>query len=192
MRAMLARLVENLRRFRVVDSGVAAVEFALILPVMFTLYVGSVEATALISMDRRVQSIAGAMGDLVARADTSIPAATLTDYFRAAGGIMTPYSADTLRQVVTQVLVSADGKTAKVVWSKQYVDGTYGNGVNRAVGSNYELAEPMRNIAKGGYVIVAEASYSYLPIYGLVINKPVQLYRENFFMPRFGGSITVN
>lgn len=192
MRVLLARLARQIRRFGVVESGVAAVEFALILPIMFTLYVGSVEAGALISMDRRVQSVAGAIGDLVARSDTTITASMLTDYFRAAGGIMTPYPTDTLRQVVTQVLVSPDGTTASVVWSKQYVNGTYGNGATRTAGSSYNLAESMRSIAKGGYVIVAESSYSYLPVYGLVINKPIQLYRENFFLPRFGGSIAVN
>ncbi|WP_332701575.1 TadE/TadG family type IV pilus assembly protein [Devosia sp.] len=191
MRVAWRRLVQRLRQLRLVEEGTAAVEFALILPIMLLVYIGSVEASALISMDRRVQSVAGTLGDLVARADTTISAAALTDYFRAAEGIMTPYPADGLRQVVTQVAVD-DAGNATVVWSRQYVDGEYGVGTERLLGDPYELADAMDTIARGNFVIVAEATNSYLPMYGFVFEQPIRLYRENFFVPRFGGSITVN
>lgn len=193
MRPFLGSLLARLRQFRLVEDGVAAVEFALVLPIMLTLYIGAMEASTLISMDRRVQSVAGAVGDLVARSDTTIPAATLTDYFRASGGIMAPFPSDGLKQVVTQVQVSADGKTIKVVWSRQFVNGTYAVGTDYPANSDYTLLpQAMIDIAKGDNVIVAKASYSYLPLYGIIIDKAVPLNRENFFLPRFGGSITVN
>lgn len=191
MRMAWHGLVQRLRLLRVAEAGTAAVEFALILPIMLLVYIGSVEASAVISMDRRVQSVAGTLGDLVARADTNISAATLTDYFRAAGGIMTPYPADGLGQVVTQLEVDDDG-TATVVWSWQYVDGTYGVGTDYLPGDTYELAEAMQTIAAGNFLIVAEATNTYLPMYGFAFDQPIRLYRENFFMPRFGGSISVN
>lgn len=191
MRMAWHGLVQRLRLLRVAEAGTAAVEFALILPIMLLVYIGSVEASAVISMDRRVQSVAGTLGDLVARADTNISAATLTDYFRAAGGIMTPYPADGLGQVVTQLEVDDDG-TATVVWSRQYVDGDYGVGTDYLPGDTYELAEAMQTIAAGNFLIVAEATNTYLPMYGFAFDQPIRLYRENFFMPRFGGSITVN
>lgn len=191
MRMAWHGLVQHLRLLRVAEAGTAAVEFALILPIMLLVYIGSVEASAVISMDRRVQSVAGTLGDLVARADTNISAATLTDYFRAAGGIMTPYPADGLGQVVTQLEVDDDG-TATVVWSRQYVEGTYGVGTDYLPGDTYELAEAMQTIAAGNFLIVAEATNTYLPMYGFAFDQPIRLYRENFFMPRFGGSISVN
>jgi hypothetical protein len=43
----------------------------------------------------------------------------------------------------------------------------------------------MIDIARDNYVVVSEVSYSYLPLYGIFFDQPVQLYRENFFMPRF-------
>lgn len=191
MRATWHGLLARLKRLRLAEDGVAAVEFALILPIMLTLYIGAMEASTLISMDRRVQSVAGAVGDLVARADTTISAATLTDYFQAAGGIMTPFPSAGLKQVVTQVEVDTSG-VAKVVWSKQYVNGVYGTGTDHPAKSVYLLSKAMTDISKGKVVVVAEASYSYLPLYGIIIDKPIPLYRENFFLPRFGGSITVN
>jgi hypothetical protein len=92
---------------------------------------------------------------------------------------------------VTQVDVTADG-IATVAWSKQYINGDYADGTDYIKYSPYELPDAMVNISKGQSVIVAKASYSYLPLYGIVFDKPVQLVRENFFIPRFGGTITVN
>jgi len=50
----------------------------------------------------------------------------------------------------------------------------------------------MRAIAAGSYVIVSEGSYAHTPITGFVFDQPINLYRENFLMPRFGGSISIN
>ena len=185
------KLMSRLRQFRRLDDGVAAVEFALILTPMLLLYVGTMEASTLISMDRRLQSVAGTVGDLVAQSNETITAAVLTDYFRAARGIMTPFPTGDVRQIVTQVDVTADG-TATVAWSKQYINGDYADGTDYIKNSPYELPDAMVKISKGQSVIVAKASYSYLPLYGIVFDKPVQLVRENFFIPRFGGTITVN
>lgn len=190
---VIRTLIDRLREFRLVEQGVAAVEFALILPAMLILYIGSVEAASLISMDRRVQQIAGTLGDLVARSDTTIDQSTLQDYFKAAGGLMTPYATTDLRQVVSLIEVKNDN-TTRVVWSKQYLNGTYGQATGAAHATNsttYKLDDELKVIAKGSYVVVSEVNYSYLPFYGIIIKQPVMLYRENYFMPRFGGAITV-
>lgn len=192
MRALWSRVMGRLQAFRLVDDGVAAVEFALILPFMLVLYIGSVEASMLISMDRRVQSVAGSLGDLVARSNKTLTATTMTDYFKAARGMMTPYPTDALEQVVTQVKVANDGSGAVVVWSKQYINGVYADGTSHAVDSELNLPDDMLDVAKGNYVIVSEVSLSYLPLYGIVLQQPISLYRENYFMPRFGGTISVN
>lgn len=191
MRAALSGLLASLRQLRLAEAGTAAVEFALVLPIMLVLYIGSVEVSLLISLDRKVQSAAGALGDLVARSDTTLPAATLQDYFKAAAGIMTPHPADELEQIVTQVYVDADG-AATVVWSREYHDGTMSVGTKYQPGDDFSLPAAMTDIASESNVIVAEASYDYPPIYGFAFNQTINLYRENFFMPRFGGSITLN
>lgn len=193
MRALWEKLRCKVRQLGLVEDGIAAVEFALILPIMLFVYIGSVEASALISMDRRVQSVAGTLGDLVSRAQDTVAPADLLDYFRAAGGIMTPYATDKLHQTVTQVAVSTDGKTATVVWSYEfaYADTSYAVGTKHLKDSKYPLPAEMATIAKGKTVIVSEASASYTPLYGFVYDAAVPLRRENFFMPRFGKPIVV-
>lgn len=187
MRLFFTNLLARLRRN---DAGAAAVEFALIIPVMFAVYIGSIEASSLISMDRKIQSVAAAIGDLVARSDERIATATLQDYFLAASGIMTPYSSQPVLQVVTSVAVSPSG-VATVTWSRQYQDGAYSTSTPYSVGDEYPLPAEMTAISLGRTVIAAEASYSYTPLYGIFFNQPVNLYRSSFYMPRFGGTITI-
>lgn len=184
---LIAALIGRLRRS---EAGVAAVEFALILPVMLLVYIGTLEASTLITVDRKVQSVAGAIGDLSARVEDSLSASLLQDYFRAASGIMTPYSPEAVVQVVTGVRVLNDGTTV-VAWTRKYENGTYSSTTPYTVNDTYPLPIEMVNVARGHMVIAAEASYTYTPLLGLVIDMPVNLYRSSFFMPRFGDDITL-
>ncbi|WP_171015645.1 TadE/TadG family type IV pilus assembly protein [Devosia sp. FKR38] len=177
-------------RFASERSGVAAVEFALILPIMLLLYIGMMEGSTLIAMDRKVQSVSGAVGDLVSRSDGEIAQSTLEDYVRVAGGMMTPYPVAPLEQIVSQVYVDSNG-TAKVDWSKRFVDQTLVSTGQHPVGATYTLPADVVSISKGLYVIVAESQYSYPPLYGIVFKDKVTLYRQNFFIPRFREKIAL-
>lgn len=183
MSRMRVKLVRFLRRAGMNEAGVAAVEFALILPIMLTLYLGSIEVSSAIIADQRVTSVAGALGDLVARADGDITLGQLSDYFDAAKSTMTPYSSDGVSQVVTSVYVNADGD-ASVRWSRRD-----NNTAGYAAGSEYELPEELTDIARGKYVIVSEASLTYEPVFSYVLRTNLNLYHEFFYMPRFGAEI---
>ncbi len=189
MRGWISNIFGLLARFSRAREGVAAVEFALILPMMLVLYVGSVEVSTLISSDRRVQLTAGTVGDLVARSDTTIPTATLTNYFRAAENIMLPGATSTLVQVVSLVQVKADG-TNLVVWSRQYSGSTLSSaGKARVVNQPMTIPTNMTNVAKGAYLIVSEAYFTFQPITTMIFQATIPLYRQNFYIPRFGGKI---
>jgi Flp pilus assembly protein TadG len=186
MRAFAQKLWMAARRLAGASEGVAAVEFALILPVMLLVYLGTMEASALISMDRRVQTVAESLGDLVARANRQISTVEITNYFHAADGVMQPFTPTDLKQVVTSVYVKTDG-TTEIKWSKPYNGGTA-----HTVGAAYALPSAITNISRNAYVIVSEASYSYRPLRGLVYKEAIPLYREAFYVPRFGEEIKLN
>jgi Flp pilus assembly protein TadG len=185
----LSALLQRIGRFRAAQGGAAAVEFALILPIMLMLYIGANEASVLISMDRKVQMVSGAVGDLVARSEDKITTAAINDYVKVAGGMVWPYTAPGMVQIVTQVKVSTDGKTAIVDWSKGYRDQALDSTLGRAVGSAVKLPDAVLGIAPNQYVIVAETSLPYTPLYGIVYTSAVNLYRENYYLPRFGNRI---
>src|SRR5258708_2268611 len=87
-------------RWRGDKQGVAAVEFAFIVPIMFVLFVGAVELSQAITVDRRVTQVAGSTADLVARKETTISNSEITDILRIGGFIMAPYDRTPLQVVV--------------------------------------------------------------------------------------------
>lgn len=179
-------ILASLRRFAHAQHGVAVVEFALIVPVMLTLYLGSIEASSLYTVDRRVTTVSSTLGDLVSQANGVLAQSELDNYFDAAKGILTPYATGDLHQVVSLISVDSSGATS-VVWSR--TDG----GTERATGASYPLAADtqMNKMARGGYLVVSEASYAYTPVMGMVIKGPINLYRESFYLPRFAECIAV-
>ena len=188
---MWPRLALLLGRFHRNERGVAAVEFALIMPVLLLLYFGSMEASVLFTADKRVNTISATVGDLVAQWDPStgtIDAATLTTYFTAATGIMTPYSTTGLKQVVSLVFVNSAGVT-NVLWSK-----ASGGGTVRTVGQPYTpllQASMTDQVSRGGCVVAAETSYSYKPLFGQVFKTALNLGHINYFVPRYGATAVV-
>jgi len=187
-------LIERIRGFGRNERAVAAVEFALIMPFLLSLYFGSMEASALFTVDKRVNTISATMGDLIAQWDPddgTIPAATLTTYFAAATGLINPYSSSGVKQVISLVFVKSDG-TTKVLWSTQS-----GGGTLRTVGATYAplttSANTMTNtVARGGCIVAAEVSYSYKPLLGQVFKTALNLAHTNYFIPRYGATGVIN
>jgi Flp pilus assembly protein TadG len=192
IRSLRQKLLGLTARFARNERGVAAVEFALIVPFMMALYFGSIEAAALFTADKRVNSISATVGDLVGQwdpGDGKLPTATLDDYLAAATGIMTPYSTTGLKIVVTLVQVKADG-TTKVLWSKANSAGTA-----KTVGNSYAgltAASMINQVSRGGCIVAAESSYSYLPMLAQMFKTAVNLSHTNYFLPRFGSTEAMN
>jgi Flp pilus assembly protein TadG len=187
----ISNIVLTTRRFRRDSQAVAAVEFALIVPFLITLYLGSIEAAALYTVDKRISSISSTIGDLVAQWDPDDPdysyltASILTDYMNASTGILTPYSTVGLKIVVSLVQVKDNG-TTKVLWSRANAAGTVKTVGNAYADLSLTNAPQMNDVSQGGCVIAAEVTYSYLPVLGKVFDTALNLKHTNYFLPRYG------
>jgi Flp pilus assembly protein TadG len=147
-------------------------------------------------VDKRIDSISSTIGDLVAQWDpaegdlTTGTSGTLTDYMNASTGILSPYSTSGLKIVVTLVQVKDNG-TTRILWSKANAAGTAKTGTtytDLASTSNTQ----MNTVSRGGCVIAAEVSYSYLPLLGQVFKVALNLKHTNYFLPRFGSSAPID
>lgn len=190
LRNAIRRLIT---RFARNDQAVAAVEFALILPFLIFLYMGSIEASSLFTVDRRIEVISATTADLLARWNPNqVPAlskSTVEDYFRAAEGIITPYTTSGLKQVLSFVTVNAAATTIKVAWSCAYNGGTaLIPGTDFVLGAKMKLLATSNN-TKAGFVIVAKTNYSYKPVLGMVFTSALNLENQSLFLPRFGATL---
>lgn len=183
------RQVAWARRFRDDVRAVAAVEFALIVPLLITLYLGTIEAATLYSADHKVATVASTMADLVSREKAEISTTTLDKYFEAAETIMHPYATTGLVQVVSLLNIDADG-VATVEWSVPH-----GTGEGRAVDSVYPLDadSKINTLAReaSGWLVVSEITYEHEPIVGFVITDTIRLHHVQYFLPRFNSEIVL-
>jgi len=177
-----------LRRFLRDAKAVAAVEFALILPLLVLLYFGTTEAASLYTVDRRVATVASTMADLISRERGCITTAKLDSYFTAATGIMQPYSTSALKQVVTFLAVNKTSGAVTVKWSRPFGTGAVAR--TSTTQPPIGTATQINNLARTkGWLVAAEIQYPYEPLYGVVI-KTINLGHTEYFLPRYEEEIT--
>ena len=174
--ARRARAIARLGRDR---RGVSAVEFAILAPVMLTLFLGSVEATQGIAADRKVELTAHSLADLATQY-TDINDLDMANILAAGSAILAPYPAAGLQEVVSEISVNSQG-VGTVVWSD-----TLG-GAALAVGSTVNV--PTALAVPNSYLVLAQVKYSYNPTYGYVMTGAITLSDQSFMQPRESASI---
>ena len=112
----MVRLTKLVRRLQRDTSGVSAVEFALIAPVMVALYLGAAEMTMALNADRKVTGAANAVADLVAQ-DDFVSDDELDDIYAAGDAILFPNNTADLSLRITSVRMDMDGQVF-VDWSE--------------------------------------------------------------------------
>lgn len=200
----IARLCRIARR----DArGVAAVEFALILPVMLLLYIGAVDVSRGVSASRKVDVLSRSLSDLISQQPTtsSMASSTITTDLTAAAAIMAPFPVAALKMTVSaiDVKVKSNGTCcdALVRWSYtkggtlracttplvQVANGaaTSATTIPAAIITANQTAGYGYTSARSSYIIVADVSYSYSPFFYQAINwfKP-GMSKTTFMVPR--------
>jgi Flp pilus assembly protein TadG len=171
------------RRFARDQRGVSAVEFAILLPLMLTMYLGGVEVSQAVSADRKTTLVAHTIGDLTAQA-SNVSSADMTNVLNAGAAVAYPLSSSNLTETVTAVCIDSAGTSATVLWSRT-LNGTARTGI---VTSLIPSALMVANTS----LIWGEASYSYRPTIGWTITGTLNLRDKFFLRPRLSNSVTLD
>lgn len=165
--------------------GIAAVEFALIVPIMFMLFAGTIEFSQALTVDRRVTQAASSTADLIARAPNSGMTADQVDRdLRIIEQLIAPY--DLSRLYVKVISVVAQGTPGNpsvlnyvVDWSRDNLAGT-----PHVRGDTFNDV-PQGLLVAGESVIVSEARYNYVPlIFSYFITSAFNMTERFFMKPR--------
>lgn len=173
---LLKRLARNVR-------GVAAVEFAMIAPIMFLLFVGSVEFSQAITVDRRVTQAASATADLVARAPAQgVTAAQVDRDITIIKQLMVPYDDTELTvNIVSVKAVAVPGNPGAinyvVDWSRDSKGGT-----PYPRNSPAPFGMPQGLLVAGESVIMGHAIYNYKPLILSHFIKEAFTMEEKFYL----------
>ena len=158
MSRFLIRASRSARDFVNDCGGLAAIEFAFILPLMLVLFFGTNEFSQGVAVDRKVTIMARTLADLTSQ-NTSVTTTQLNNFFAASTAVMTPYPAGPVRATLSELYVDPNTLQARVQWSV--------GAVARSVGSNVTI--PTRLQIGGTYLILAEVTYQYVPTIGYVM-----------------------
>jgi Flp pilus assembly protein TadG len=122
--------------------GVAAVEFALIAPLLFLLYFVTMEISQAIDTNKKVGRVASMVGDLVTQQQSVAPS-TIDAIMMIGESILQPYNRSRPVIEVTAIHMTEDSTPqAEVVWSRRFQNGSGSQAVTP--GSTTTVPENLR------------------------------------------------
>jgi Flp pilus assembly protein TadG len=178
--------ITRLRELLSDRSGVGAVEFALIAPLLLCLYITAFELTIGLSVSKRTTRTASTIADLVTQ-QTSVTPTVLATMNDVANSIFAPYTPQNLRIKITGVTINAAGNPT-VQWSWDQA-----NGRPYAVGTAVAVPTDMRSPST--FLVRAEISVThqlFMVMPGLLPSslQTITLSRQYYYRQRIGSGIT--
>jgi Flp pilus assembly protein TadG len=165
--------------------GVAAVEFALSLPVWITLLLGVGDGTYFLLINEKADRIAYTVTDIVTQ-NTSISIANLNDIFNAASLLMSPFPFANKGSVVVSSYYMQSGQTNVTFCWNYSSGGTHPTSDIAISGSTLTFPNgESLTLNPNENVIVSEVYYSFSPLFlssGLF--NAGQVYRMAVYKPR--------
>jgi Flp pilus assembly protein TadG len=165
-----------IRRFGKARGGFAAMEFALIAPVLISIYFAVTELTDGYMASTKVTQVASTAADLAAQ-DNSICNAEMTDIFSALNAIMFPYPANNMQIKISSLVDAGDG-TLKVAWSDAQ------NTTPRSVNEVVPVPTGLVTSGSGDSLILAEVTYDYSSPAGHLLYGTRQFSDRFYLNPR--------
>jgi Flp pilus assembly protein TadG len=172
-------------RYRSDARGVASIEVALIFPMMLILFVGLIDASNLLTANRRVTLTASTLGDLVTQAPGEVWKSDMDGFFNAAQSIMDPFPADSV--IMEFFAFRKSGGGAVLDWSHSNSNQTCG-AVPAA--DNPDMLQLM---AEDNDVIVSRVCYTWEPVLGIILGFRTSTIQDQLMLrPRQTARIVCN
>lgn len=171
---MTPGLIHRLREDR---SGVAAVEFALVFPLLLLLFLGSFEITNAVIAHKKAQKIAYTVDNLLSKAP-ALDADTIGRTLDASAQLLVPFDASTLTIDVSYQYVNADG-TIKDRWGRRLTNGKVEKTSPGALPSQYS------SMRESGY-LSTQVHYSHQATFPTLFFERLALNAESIVRPRPG------
>lgn len=169
-------MIRFLRQLSIDRGGASAIEFALILPIIFLLHVCAAEALQAYVAQRRIADIATAMADIAAR-NRTVSTADLNDILGAATTMIYPLPNVRLQQRVSSITADDTGTTTTDWTAKK----DYSEAGSPSVPTGYLRA--------GESVIVTDVIYDYRPTLGFFLPETIRFTRHAYVRPRLSAKV---
>ncbi|CAG0988653.1 MAG: pilus assembly protein [Rhizobiaceae bacterium] len=140
--------------------GVAALEFALIAPLLLSMYFLTMEVGQGIEANKKVGRAASMVADLVTQQQTTTKA-ELNAILDIGSALLQPYNRSKPTIIITAIEVTDETTPkVKVVWSRKMVNGAYS--VDQAAGTITTIPDTLK--IKGSFLVRVQTSLNYYPV----------------------------
>ena len=166
LKNLLKRTRETGRSFRDDQGGAAAVEFCFIATLMITLWLGTMEISQGIEVNKKVGRSASVVADLIAQ-EESYPVAVISDIMKIGASVLQPYNRDAPTLTVTEIYVDPS-LNATVYWSRRLDGATFSvpyapNAPILNLPANLKIADT--------HLVKVETELEYIPVTSWSIKK---------------------
>jgi Flp pilus assembly protein TadG len=153
-------IVERAMRFCRDRRGVAAIEFAFIVPVLLIMYFITMEASQAIETSKKVSRIGSMVADLVTQQQTVV-SADLDAIMKIGTSTLQPYNRSLPTIIITAIQITDEASPkVQVVWSRKLVGSTYSADAAKDSATTVPATLKIRNT----FLIRVESQLGYQPI----------------------------
>jgi Flp pilus assembly protein TadG len=171
-------MMRSLHRFFRDRSAVAVIEFAIILPVMVALSLGTFEASRAVQAKMKASNAAQVIADMIA-AQNNVTAAGLTNYCNGAKLTMVPYDKTVLKAAIASVT------NGTLDWHNESC------GTATAIASPTTVATTLSG-GTGNSVIIVQTTYVYSATLVYFLPASITMVQTGFSRPRNTTTVTNN
>lgn len=170
------RLLSRLARDR---GGIVAVEFALVLPTLMVLFIGTYEAANLVRIKMKFDEAAPAIATLVALQNPSQTGTLTNDFCNGAADMLAPFSTSGLNVEVASV--TNNNGTTSVDWTANC------NNLSNPQTPTTLASGLVPN--NGDSVIIVQTSYTYSAPVHMVLGSSYTFTNNGFARPRTNSTV---
>ena len=167
-------MMQIINRFRRAREGLAAIEFALIVPLMLVTFFGVAEIASYILVARKVANVASSAADLVSQ-DTVINDDEMSDIMGALDVVLRPFDPEEAQMRITSVIADDNGETT-VGWSDARNTTAYTPGA--------PIDVPDGIVPNGQGIIMTEVSCTYRTLFGMYLTSGMTVSDTFYLKPR--------
>lgn len=180
------------RRFLASQRGVAAIEFAMIMPVLLILFLSSFDVGNAIIVYLKVRTATYELAAITNQYGTGstaqISTSTMSAITSATSQVMAPYSSSSTAVTISQIKATS-ANAATVSWSYT-VNGTALSGTYTGLPAN--MAKNSCNKKYPCYFILSSVAYTYTPLFGHYMTGPLTLSDTLLVTPRVSTCVQYN
>jgi Flp pilus assembly protein TadG len=158
------------------NTGLAAIEFALLAPVLALLLMGTIVICSALECRQKLASETSSVADLVSQA-SSVSSSDLQNIFGAGTSILYPFTAANGTIVVSSIVNNPVNGQNTVAWSQPYNGGT-------ALPVNSVVTVPPGVIGTGGSTIFVQVTYNYTSPIGEFVLGTIAMSDSFYSHPR--------